>query len=165
MRTGATSGVATKYLAKDGVQCAGIFGAGKQARSQLMAVATVRPIERALVFSPTPERREQYARDMSNRLEIEVRAVDTPQPILTEAEVICTATNAQVPLFDSQQIGPGTLINAIGQHYPNRREVDSALIARSRIIVDEWDRAYKRMVSFLFRSEPVILMKAILRVP
>jgi len=141
MRTGATSGVATKYLAQNDARCAGIFGTGKQARSQLMAVAAVRPIERALVYSPTPSRRKQYATDMSNRLGIAVQAVDAPEAILGEADVICTATTSRTPVFDGEQVRQGVLVNAIGQHYPDRREVDSALVARSRIVVDDRKRA------------------------
>lgn len=141
MRTGATSGVATKYLAQNDARCAGIFGTGKQARSQLMAVAAVRPIEQALVYSPTPSRREQYAVDMSKRLGFAVQAVDTPEAILAEADVICTATTSRTPVFDGERVRQGVLVNAIGQHYPDRREVDSALAARSRIVVDDRKRA------------------------
>lgn len=141
MRTGATSGVATKYLAQKDVRCAGIFGTGKQARSQLMAVAAVRSIEQAMVYSPTPSRREQYAADMSKRLGLAVRAVDTPEAILAEADVICTATTSRTPVFDGERVRQGALVNAIGQHYPDRREVDSALVARSRIVVDDKKRA------------------------
>ena len=141
MRTGATSGVASKYLAQDDTRCAGIFGAGKQARSQLMAVAAMRAIERALVYSPTLSRREQYAAEMSQRLGIVVEAVDSPKAILAEADVICTATNSQTPVFTGEQVRQGVLVNAIGQHYPDRREVDSTLVTRSRIVVDDRKRA------------------------
>ena len=143
MRTGATSGVATKYLAREDARVVGIFGAGKQARSQLMAVTAVRPIERALVFSPTPERRQKYAATMSQELNIEVTAVDQPEAILPEADVICTATTSHVPLFVGNQVRPGTHINAIGQHYPQKREVDSQLVARSHVIVDDTARAWQ----------------------
>lgn len=141
MRTGATSGVATKYLAQNEARCAGIFGTGKQARSQLMAVAAVRPIERALVYSPTLSHREQFAAEMSRQLGIAVQAVDTHEAILTEADVICTATTSRTPVFDGEQVRQGVLVNAIGQHYPDRREVDSALVTRSRIVVDDRKRA------------------------
>lgn len=143
MRTGASSGVATKYLAQAGARCAGIFGAGKQARSQLMAVTAVCPLERALVYSPTPARRERYAAEMSHRLAIDVQPVETPDTILEVAGVICTATTSRTPVFDGRRVRPGTHINAIGQHYPDRREVDAALVARSRVVVDDRARALK----------------------
>ena len=141
MRTGASSGVATKYLARQDAHCAGIFGAGKQARSQLMALTAVRPIERALVYSRTAERRELYAREMSKRLNIDVRAVESPEAVLREADVICTATSSPTPVFEGQFVRQGTHINAIGQHYPDRREVDSELVLRSRVVVDHRQRA------------------------
>ncbi|MFN8458408.1 MAG: ornithine cyclodeaminase family protein [Anaerolineae bacterium] len=143
MRTGASSGVATKYLASPDAHCAGIFGAGKQARSQLMAVAAVRSLERALVYSPRPERREGYTLEMSRQLGLEVQPVDTPAAILESAGIICTATTAREPLFDGRQVRPGTHLNAIGQHYPDRREVDSVTVARSRVVVDDRARAWQ----------------------
>lgn len=143
MRTGASSGVATKYLARADAHCVGIFGAGKQARSQLMAVAAVRDVDRALVYSPTPARRERYAAEMSRQLGIDVQPADTPDMILQVAGIICTATTSRTPVFDGHRIRSGTHINAIGQHYPDRREVDSALVARSRVVVDDRARALK----------------------
>lgn len=141
MRTGASSGVATKYLARQNVRCAGVFGAGKQARSQLLAVAAVRPIERTLVYSRTTEGRESFAREMSGRLDIDVQAVDSPEAILAAADVICTATTSRTPVFEGRKVRPGTHVNAIGQHYPDRREVDSELVLRSKVVVDHRQRA------------------------
>ena len=141
MRTGASSGVATSYLARPNAHCAGIFGTGKQARSQLMALAAVRPIETALVYSRTPERRESFAQEMTRRLEIDVQAVDMPEAILERSDVISTATTARSPVFDGRQVRSGTHINAIGQHYPDRREVDSHLVRRSKVVVDDRQRA------------------------
>ena len=143
MRTGATSGVATKYLARENARVVGIFGAGKQARSQLMAVTAVRSIERALVFSPTPERRQEYAATISQELDIEVTAVSQPEAILQEADVICTATTSATAVFAGNQVQPGTHINAIGQHYPQKREVDTWLVRHSRVVVDDLARAWQ----------------------
>jgi ornithine cyclodeaminase/alanine dehydrogenase-like protein (mu-crystallin family) len=141
MRTGATSGVATKYLAQPDASVIGIFGAGKQARSQLMAMSAVRPIERALVYSPTVDRRERFVAEMTERLGISVQTVDSPDAILDEVEIICTATTSHTPVFDGHRVLAGTHVNAIGQHYPDRREVDSILLNRSRLVVDDRSRA------------------------
>ena len=141
MRTGATSGVATKYLARESANVAGIFGAGKQARSQLMALAVVRELQYTLVYSRTLENRHKFADQMSQQLNLEVRPVDRGEAILEEADIICTATNAHEPLFNGEQVRPGTHINAIGQHYPDRREVDTTSVIRSKIVVDDRARA------------------------
>jgi ornithine cyclodeaminase/alanine dehydrogenase-like protein (mu-crystallin family) len=141
MRTGATSGAATKYLARAEARVVGIFGAGKQARSQLMAMTAVRPIERALVYSPTINSREHFAAEMTERLGISVQTVDSPDAILDDVDIICTATTSHTPVFDGHRVQAGTHVNAIGQHYPDRREIDSILLNRSRLVVDDRSRA------------------------
>lgn len=157
MRTGASSGVATRYLARPEAQCAGIFGSGKQARSQLMALAAVRPIDKAFVYSRDPERREGFAREMAQRLEIDVEAAHTPEKILQTADVISTATTARTPLFDGRQVRPGTHVNAIGQHYPDRREVDSYLVQQSKVVVDGRERALQEDGELLIPMEESVI--------
>jgi ornithine cyclodeaminase/alanine dehydrogenase-like protein (mu-crystallin family) len=141
VRTGATSGVATRHMARSESSVVGIFGSGKQARGQLLGVAAVRPIERALVFSPQRARREAFAFEMTDRCGFPVVAVADPAAILGEADVVCTATNSAHPVFDGTTLRAGTHVNAIGQHYPDRRELDSRAMARSRVIVDDRDQA------------------------
>src|ERR1700737_4954226 len=56
IRTGAASGVATKYLANANACTAGIIGTGYQARRQLEAVAAVRRLGQGPAFGGTPRR-------------------------------------------------------------------------------------------------------------
>ena len=79
IRVGATSGVAAKYLAPPDAQTVCMFGSGKLARTDLEALVLVRPVRKVKVFSPTKEHREEFAREMAQRLEIEVTAVDDPR--------------------------------------------------------------------------------------
>lgn len=143
MRTGASSGVATKFLAKEDASRVGIFGSGRQARSQLWAVSAVRELTEALVYSPNQEHRENYASDMSEKLGIEVCAVDSADAVLEQSEIICTATTSHTPVFDGGAVAPGTHVNVIGQHYPDRREVDTKLISKSKLVVDDRERAWQ----------------------
>lgn len=142
MRTGATSGVATRYLAREDAQVLGIFGAGKQARAQLLAVSAVRPINEALVYSPNPTSREAFATEMTEQAGFVVEAVSDPRAILAEAHIVCTATTSAVPVFDGALVRPGTHINAIGQHYPDRRELDTKTMLSSRLFADDVDTAF-----------------------
>lgn len=141
VRTGASSAVATRYLARPEASVVGIFGAGRQARSQLLAIANVRSIERAYVFSPRFERCRQYAAEMSERCSFPVEPVDDGAVIMEVADIVCTATTSAVPVFDGTTVRPGTHINAIGQHHPERRELDSEVVRRSRTVVDDRDSA------------------------
>jgi alanine dehydrogenase len=141
-RTGASSAVATRYLARPDASVVGIVGAGKQARSQLLAIAASRPIERAVVYSPREERRERYAAEMTASCGFPVTAVDDVAAVLAVSDIVCTATTSREPVFDGRALRPGTHVNAIGQHYPDRRELDTEAIRRSHVVVDEIESAF-----------------------
>ena len=135
MRTGAVSGVATKYLAPGDARTVGVFGAGVQARAQLMAVCEVRSIERAVVCDPMREAREKYAAEMSERLSISVEPTDDPRACV-ENDVILTASSSKTPVFEGVWLAPGTHINGVGSHSPDARELDTETIRRAKVVPD-----------------------------
>lgn len=143
LRTGATSAVATKYAAREDATTLGMIGSGKQAQSQFLAVAAVRDIDRAHVYSPTRQNREQYARELNEKTDVEVTAVESARQAVEGCDVVCTATTSSEPVLDGDWIDPGTHVNAIGAHYPDQREVDTRTVERSTVIVDTLDRAKK----------------------
>jgi ornithine cyclodeaminase/alanine dehydrogenase len=136
MRTGAVSGVATKYMAREDAEVAGVFGAGVQARMQLEAVAAVRKLKVVYVYDVVPEQRERFASEMSEKLGVPVHAVDDPRGAVEECDIICTATSAAEPVFKGEWLLAGTHINGIGSHARHMRELDTETIKRSRVIVD-----------------------------
>jgi ornithine cyclodeaminase/alanine dehydrogenase-like protein (mu-crystallin family) len=136
MRTGAASGVATKQLARSDVTTATILGSGAQAGTQLLAVCTVRPIQRAWVFSLRPGHDEAFAQRMSNLLGLPVERAPDMRTAVENADVICTATNSSTPLFDGAWLRPGTHINGIGSYTRSMRELDTTTMLRSRVYVD-----------------------------
>lgn len=139
MRTGAVSGLATKYLARtDPNQVAAIFGAGVQAQMQLWGVCEARKISRALVYDAIPEAAQKFAHTMGQKLNLEIEVAQDPQALL-EADIICTATSSATPIFDGARVKPGTHINGIGSHSPGARELDSTIIKRSLLIADSRD--------------------------
>jgi ornithine cyclodeaminase/alanine dehydrogenase len=135
MRTGAASGVATKYLAREDAQSVGVFGAGVQARTQLLAVCEVRPIERAVVCDPIQEARETYATEMSEQLSIPVEATDDVRACV-ENDIIVAASSSKEPLFDGAWLVPGVHVNGIGSHSPDTRELDTKAIQRAKVVPD-----------------------------
>jgi alanine dehydrogenase len=136
MRTGAVSGVATKYMARPDARTATIFGGGVQARAQLMAVHAARPLERAFIFDIIPEQRDKFAADMTQLLGIPVEPATDVRLAVEAADVIAAATSAANPIFDGAWVRPGTHINGIGSHAPAMRELDTHIVQRSRVIVD-----------------------------
>lgn len=142
VRTGAASGVATRYMARPDARTMGILGAGWQAQTQLEAVCAVRPIARVKVFSRHVERRERFAEMMSERLGIAVVPVDTAEEAVRGSAVVVTATTAREPVLLGEWIEEGTHINAIGANALSRRELDLSVFARCHIVaVDDRDQA------------------------
>lgn len=142
MRTGAASGIATKYLAKQSAKTVGIYGTGWQARSQLEAVCAVRKIEEVMVFSRSPENRERFCAEMSAQLNgINLTPVDQPAAAAA-AEIVITITSSREPVVSGAWLKPGTHINAAGGNSLLRRELDDEVIKRSSFIaVDSIDQA------------------------
>lgn len=136
VRTGAVSGVATKYLAQEDARVLTIFGAGVQARAQVEAICLVRPIERVLVMDKNREAAEQFAAEMGEQLGVEMVVADEGQTAVEAADIIVTATTAHQPVFAGEWLRPGVHINGIGSHHPTARELDTATIQRAKIVVD-----------------------------
>ncbi|HOY31884.1 MAG TPA: hypothetical protein PKW80_08410 [Bacteroidales bacterium] len=143
VRTGAVSGVATKLLARpDEGQIAGIFGAGVQAKMQLWAVSEARKLSKAFVYDVFTDASEKFADEMSNKLGLMVEIARSPEELI-QTDIICTATSSAVPLFDGNKIKNGTHINGIGSHTPNARELDTAIVKRSKFIGDSKEACFK----------------------
>ena len=134
MRTGAASGVATRWLAREDARTAGIIGTGLQARTQLEAVALARKLASVRAFGRDPQRREQFARDMTARLGIPVTPVSSAEQAVRGAQILVTATTATQPVVEGRWLEPGVHINAIGVNVAQKREVDSETVLRSDVI-------------------------------
>lgn len=134
MRTGAASGVATRWMARQDARTAGIIGTGLQARTQLEAVALARKLASVRAFGRDPRRREQFARDMTARLGIPVTPVSSAEEAVRGAQILITATTATQPVVEGRWLKPGVHINAIGVNVAQKREVDSETVLRSDVI-------------------------------
>src|SRR5215468_5238474 len=142
MRTGAASGVATKYLARADANTVGVYGAGWQAESQVEAVCAARKIESVKVYSRSPENRERFCEEMGARLAgVKIAPVERPEEA-ADAGVIVTITSSREPVLQSAWLKPGAHINAAGGNSILRRELDDETIRRSSLIaVDSIDQA------------------------
>jgi alanine dehydrogenase len=134
LRTGAASGVATKYLAKKTARVAGILGTGGQARTQLEALNCVRLLESAYVYGRDPQRRNKFCDEMSERLGISVYPVESSGASVRSAEIISTATTSSRPVLHGEDLPPGVHINAIGANHAHKRELDDAALAKANLI-------------------------------
>lgn len=134
MRTGAVSGVATRWMARPDASVVTLFGAGVQAGTQLLAMAAVRPLRRVQVVALGDI--SAFCTQMTAQLGLPVTPAADTRAAIEAADLICTATNSPTPLFDGAWLQPGTHINAIGAYTKTMRELDSETVRRSRVIVD-----------------------------
>ncbi len=131
MRVGATNGLGARSLAREDARTVGLLGSGWQAGGQLMAFCAVRPISTIRVFSPNPENRRRFAREMTERLRVEVRPVDSPEDAMAGADIVASATNALSPTLAPEWARPGVHLSAV-----KAQEMNEELFARcDRVIL------------------------------
>ena len=139
IRTGALSGVATKYMARQNVEVVTLIGSGIQAWTQLEAVDTIRRISKVYVYSVTKANREEFAKKAAEVFDFEINAVDNPGVYAKESDLIIAATNSATPVLYGRWISEGVHVNSIGV-LPNRRELEDDVIGRaSKIVADVKD--------------------------
>jgi ornithine cyclodeaminase/alanine dehydrogenase-like protein (mu-crystallin family) len=142
MRTGGASGVATNHLARPEANLVGMIGTGGQARTQLMAMAAVRPLKLARVYGRDAERCRTFCEDMTSLLGVDVRPVASAEAAVREAEIVVTITNAAQAVLHGAWLRPGTHINAVGSNWANRRELDDEAVRRANVVaVDDPEQA------------------------
>jgi ornithine cyclodeaminase/alanine dehydrogenase len=140
IRTGATSGVAAKYLARPDAASVAVIGTGRQAGYQLEAVCAVRDVKQARVTSiDSMQHRLEFAGGMSKRLGLEIEVVDSPEEAVQEADIVLLATTAANPVIESDWIADGAHVSSIQTTGPDHREVDTELVVRSKIVCDSRD--------------------------
>ena len=137
LRTGAASGLATDLLARKDAKTLAIFGAGAQSRTQIEAVCAVRNIEKIWVYSQRIEQTEQFIAKIQTKVNAEFIAAKSPKQAVQNADIICTVTTSETPVFDGNDLQIGTHINGVGSFKPEMQEIDFTTLKRvSKIIVD-----------------------------
>ena len=137
MRTGAITGVAAKYLAPEGSSTVAIFGAGVQGRTQTWAACTVRNIDKVYVYDLYPEARQRFADEMTRKLGIEVVPAASGEEACRDADIVLTATTSSKPVLNRKWLKDRVHVSAIGAFYPDWRELDTATVAESKLVIDD----------------------------
>jgi ornithine cyclodeaminase/alanine dehydrogenase-like protein (mu-crystallin family) len=142
VRTGAASGVATKKLARPDAATVGLFGTGKQARTQLLAVCQVRGVKRVHVYGRDEANRRQFAADMSRECGTEVVPVSTPEEAAKGLDIVVTATTSREPVLFGSWIAEGAHLNVIGSNFLSKAEIDVEVLRRAALVaVDSKEQA------------------------
>jgi alanine dehydrogenase len=143
IRTGATSALAARYLARPESHRLTCFGAGVQARFQLLCLKAVLPLTDIAVVGRDPRRAADFARDMSRELGFPVRVLADRKVAVSDADVVTCATTSARPIFSGRNLRPGTHVDAVGSFRPATRELDTITIRKSRVVVDTYDGAWE----------------------
>jgi alanine dehydrogenase len=137
MRTGAASGVAARRVAVEGAVTVGVIGSGNQARTQLESLATVYDIRSVAVYSPTPENRERFAREMARKLGVTITAVAEVEKAVRGCNVVIAASSARssVPILRGEWLEGCRLLCAVGNTRKQFAEVDVECFSRAGMVV------------------------------
>jgi alanine dehydrogenase len=128
LRTGAASGVAAKYLAREGARTLGVIGCGWQAESQVACIREAVPsIEHVVAYCRTEER----LREFCTRVGAEAGESHRDPG---EQEIVVTATTAKDPVLRGEWLSPGALVCAIGANEPGARELDNVVLERASFV-------------------------------
>jgi alanine dehydrogenase len=141
IRTAASSAIATEALALRDADTLGIIGTGKQAQAHLSAIMEVRSVSRVIVYSRSKAHRKAFVRSASKNIRVPVSAASSAEDVARESDVLVLATSSRVPLFKGNSIPDGTHVNAIGASLPSSRDMDTALVKRSVLVVDSREQA------------------------
>jgi ornithine cyclodeaminase/alanine dehydrogenase-like protein (mu-crystallin family) len=143
LRTAATSAVGTDLLARRDASSLGLFGAAGQAKNHLLALMQVRRLKEVKVFSRNPENRKTFAEEMGPVTGLKINPVAKPEEAVRGVDIVLTATNSSVPVFDGNWLEPGQHVTTIvgsnvglvkgGFTAAKRREIDDATLARSHV--------------------------------
>lgn len=137
IRTGAASGVATRYLAREDARTIAILGTGSQAPTQLEGVCAVRPISRVLAWGRDPDRLAAFCEAASIRCGVPVLPAPGPQEAVAGADVVATITSARTPVLFGSWLRPGTHVNAAGSNRANAQEIDVETVRRCAVVAVE----------------------------
>ena len=137
IRTACASAAATDLLARKDAKKLAIIGSGTQARSHLRAMLCVRDIESVTVTSFHRDHAEAFAANMQAECPVPIRVVDTVEEAVKDADIVCSVSRSREPIIRGEWIPEGCHVNAVGTCSPVSREADSALVARSKLYVDQ----------------------------
>ena len=152
IRTGAVTGVCAKYMAPSRSKTVGLFGAGPQCKTQLMALkASLPQLEKAYVYDLSRERAEKFAAEMSQKLNMDVQAASDRLATIESGDILVTATTATEPIIHGAEIKKGGYVAHLGNN-----EVDEELILRAdKVVIDDWETDKHRMgdtMAYMFRD-------------
>ncbi len=135
-RTGAAGAVATKYLSREDSKVLGLVGAGTQAKTQFLSIREIRDIEEVRIYDISTE----AAKDLKmliNEEGVDAYIEEEVEDLVKASDVITTVTPVREPIIMDEWVSDGTHINAVGADAKGKQELESKILKRGKIIVDQ----------------------------
>lgn len=136
LRTAATSALATELLSRPNSRKLAIIGSGEQAKSHILALSAVRDFDQVSVFFRNMQKAKAFQESLTELGGPVIDASDNVEHCLADADIVCTVSSADTPLFKSELIKPGCHLNLVGASVKEKQEVECALLPRSRYYID-----------------------------
>ena len=140
IRTGAAGGLAAELLSRKDSGTVALFGAGVQGRAQLQGVMAVRKIHKVFILDASLSQAEKLAAEVANWPSLpEIVVSSNIREAVSQADIVIAATTSRTPLFDGNDLRPGTHVTGVGSFTPEMQEIDEVTVRRARVVVDSRD--------------------------
>ncbi|MBO8162150.1 MAG: cyclodeaminase [Brevibacillus sp.] len=135
VRTAAAGAIASKYLAPQNIETAGVIGAGSQAKWQMRALSKVRPVQKIMVYARNEERLAEFVQTMKQELDVNVIVAKSAEEVVKESNVVVTTTPATSPVIKAEWLHPGLHITAMGSDAEHKQELEPEVLKRADVYV------------------------------
>ena len=144
VRTGIAGAIAAEYLAQKDIHTAGVIGAGAQARYQMRGLKLVRDFKKLLIYGIIPEQVDDYIREMSVELGVEVIKAESAEQVVRNSEVVVTTTPSKDPYLKAEWLHPGLHITCMGSDSEFKQELYANVFSKAdRIVCDRKSQVFK----------------------
>ena len=141
LRTAAATAVAARYLSRTNAKTLTVIGCGTQGRATVEALRVVRPIEEVVAYDRDGACADRFARELTERHGIKVRAVESVDEAVRTADIVVTCTTARTAILDAHHLHAGVFIAAVGADNPEKQELTPALLSKTKIVADILEQA------------------------
>jgi alanine dehydrogenase len=142
IRTGAATGIASKYLSRKNSTVLTICGCGNQGLISLNAIAVHRDVKEVYLYDSNPRQAEKLSSHLFNASpHLNVVCVDDLGSATKKSDIIVTCTPSKIPILDLEHVVPGTFIAAVGTDNEDKNEIHPRLIAACKLVVDFTEQA------------------------
>jgi ornithine cyclodeaminase/alanine dehydrogenase-like protein (mu-crystallin family) len=150
LKTGASTAVTAKYLARTDSRTLAIIGAGGLGRTHLLCLREVFDLKRVSVMDVAPPAAGNFASEMSELTGLPIQVAASPQEALEDADIIVTVTTGRAENIKSAWVKAGAFVARLGSYQEVALEF---LLDADKLVVDRWEYVSYRIPEILALTE------------